>query len=155
MISRFTTCPHCSTRLSLSERIADKTLICPRCLADMDNAWPGSHIRADDINTDVKSDLSVGSIVLAVLMGLCVLGMAMAIGNTAILFAERLVNLFISGAALLVLGCIAIIRRRGRRGNDGETVGTVFLVLGTIVAIAIFGFFCCAAGVSESLRHMH
>lgn len=149
MISRITTCPHCSTRLSLSERITDKTLICPHCLAEVDNAWPGSQIRTRDINTDVKRDVNVGCIALALLIGLCFLGIIMAFGN------KDFGGLFISGAALLVLVCMAIIRGRRLRENSGGTVGIVFLVLGTIVAIAIFGFLCCAAGVSESLRHMH
>jgi hypothetical protein len=148
-MSQITTCPHCSTRLHVSEGITDKTLICPHCLADVSNPWPGSQIRAADINTDVKRDVNVGCISLAVLMGLCFLGIIMAIGN------KDFGGLFISGAALLVLGSIAIIRRRDRRDNSGGTVGFVLLVLGTIVAIAIFGFFCCVAGVGESLRHMH
>ena len=68
-MSRITTCPHCSTRLNVSEQNTDKTLICPHCLADVDNPWPGSQIRADDINTDVKRDMNVGCIVLPVLIG--------------------------------------------------------------------------------------
>jgi hypothetical protein len=163
-MSRITTCPHCSSRLSLSERITDKTLICPHCLADLDNPWPGSQIRAADISTDVKRDVNVGSIVVAVLMGICLLGIIMPSEN------KEFSGLFISGAALLVLVCFAIIRgrdrrdnsrRRDRRDNSGGTagfvftVGIVFLVIGTLVAIAIFGFFCCAASVNESLRHMH
>jgi hypothetical protein len=121
----------------------------------VDNPLPGSQIRADDIHTDVKRDMRVGNIVLAVLIGLCVLGIVMAIGNTAIEFGARLSLIFISGAALLVLGCIAILRGRARQSKPSGACGTVFLVLGTIVAIAILGFITCSVGIRESLRNMH
>lgn len=78
-MSRFTYCPHCSTRLRVSEGITDETLICPHCLADVDNAWSGSQIRAADINTDVKRDMSRASTILAVVIGLCLLGIAIAL----------------------------------------------------------------------------
>jgi hypothetical protein len=151
-MSRITTCPHCATRFHVEERITDKTLICPHCLGDMDNAGPGNQIRAADINTDVKRDLGVGGIILAVLIGLCALGIAIAFltpkmgdnksGDTSILL------LAYSCAALAVLGSIAIIRW-GISSIRGPLVvkvfGIAFMVLGTIVAIFIFFFFACAS----------
>ena len=124
MISRITTCPHCSTRFNVSEQITDKTLICPHCLADVDNAGPGSPIRAADINTDVKRHLSAGSIVLAVLIGLCVLGIAIAFyvhrfrdGGEADIGHLFLIAEFF--AALEILVSIAIIRGLIRWGISG------------------------------------
>lgn len=152
-MSRITTCPHCSTRLSLSERITDKTLICPHCLADVDNPWPRSQIRAADINTYVKRDLSAVSIVLAVLMGLCVLGIVVTI------LAPRsggrhdfgpLIQLAYFFAALDAVVCIAILRGLLRWATSGvqspslaRVVGIAFLWIGTIVAVIIFFFFTC------------
>jgi hypothetical protein len=157
-MSHITTCPHCSTPFGVSERITDKTLICPHCLADVDNARPGSQIRADDINTNVKRDLSVGSIVLAVLIGLCVFGI-LGIGtvfsarrsasrvssvsesphrfsNTP-LPADNTLDLAITlmylVAALDVLVSIAILRGLIRWGISGlrtPSVGKVLKVLG-------------------------
>lgn len=77
-MSRITLCPHCSRRLQVSEQITNKTLICPHCLADVDNPRPGFQIPAADLHTDVKRDMSVVSTVLALLIGLCVLGIAIA-----------------------------------------------------------------------------
>lgn len=152
-MSRITTCPHCSTRLSVSDGITDKTLICPRCLADVDNARPGSQIRADDINTNVKRDVSVGSIVLAVLIGLCVLGIVVTI------LAPRsggrhdfgpLIQLAYFFAALDAFVGIAILRGLLRWGTSGvqspsvaRVVGIAFLWIGTFVAVIIFFFFTC------------
>jgi hypothetical protein len=144
-MSRITTCPYCSTRLSLSERITDKTLICPHCLAEVDNAWPGSQIRADDINTNVKRDVSVGSIVLAVLIGLCVLGIVMA---------TRFAYLVWLGVIpVLVLSGIILLAWKGTSGSTASTAGRVvsvlFIVLGTIAALVIFVFVACAIAIGN------
>lgn len=154
-MSRITTCPHCSTRLRVSEQITDKSLICPHCLANVDNPKSGFQIQAAGINTDVKRDVSKGSIVLLVLTGLCVLGIAIVLlslhtasnADTSIILLFVLVSLF---AALDVLVSIAIIRgfiRWGISGvrtpSVGRALGIAFLSLGTIVAVVIFFFFTC------------
>lgn len=141
-MSRITTCPHCSTRLRVSEQITDKALICPHCLANLDNPQPGSQIRFDDINTDVKRDVSAGCIVLAVLIGLCVLGIATAYfqGNPGIPL------LGFSCAALALLVSIVIIHlRTPARSSVAGACSTAFLVLGAIVGIFIFFAFTCAS----------
>ncbi len=151
-MSRITACPRCAERLRVSEQITDKTLICPHCLADVDNPQPGFRIRAADINTEVKRDLSVGSIVLLVLIGLCVLGIAIAFfsiraGNRGKSPSEGLWQLLIgSFLALDFFVTIAIIRwaiSGGGVPSAGRLFGTAFLVLVTAVAIFIFFFFTC------------
>lgn len=156
-MNHVTTCPNCSGRLRVSDQITDKTLICPHCLADVNNPQPGIQIPAADINTDVKRGLSVGSIVLAVLIGLNVLGITLACVRAALRAtspsipntprAQELVFYF---AALDVLVSMAIIRRLGRWGNSGvrppsiaRVFGIILLSLGTIVAVSIFFFFTC------------
>ncbi|MGH7174501.1 MAG: hypothetical protein ACRELG_29900 [Gemmataceae bacterium] len=141
MISRITTCPHCSTRLRLAERITDKSLICPHCLAEVDNAWPGSQIRADDIDTDVKRDVNVGSIVLAVLMGLCVLGISITSSFGPLIFLGAI-------AGLVIIAFIRSIFRAGASSAPAsiveKAIRILFLVFGTIVAIVIFVIYACA-----------
>lgn len=147
-MSRIATCPHCSTRLQVSEQITDKTLICPHCLANVDNPQPGFQIQAADIDTNVKRDVSVVSIILAVLIALCVLGIAIGAvspgGDTSfsvLMFSFAALDLFVS---------IAIIRGMVRWGVSGvrtpsiaRVVGYVFLALGTSVAVVIVFFFTC------------
>lgn len=158
-MSRITTCPHCSTRLRVSEQITDKTLICPHCLQDMDHAWPGSQIRAADINTDVRRDLSKVSIVLAALVGICVVGIA--IGFFVIDNAGGPPNfalLMFSFAALDVVVSIAIVRclvRWGASGDRALSVASVFgillLSLFAIVAVVVFFFFVCGVMVVSKI----
>jgi len=143
-MNQIVACPHCSKRLDVPECITEKTVICPHCLADVDNTQPGSQIRAADINTDVKRDLSVGSIVLAVLIGVCVLGIAIAF------FTPKeepldITLLMISFIGLDFLVSIAIMRVLIRWGFSGVRVpsaarvfGIVLLSLGTTVAVIIF-----------------
>ena len=152
-MSRITTCPHCSTRLSVSQQITDKTLICPRCLAEVDNVRSTSQIQAPQLNTDVKRDLRAASIVLAVLMGLCVLGIALAIwggmmGSGTMPSDTQAGLLYYSFFALFVLVCIAIARGLVRRGRIG-VLGGILLVLGTIASVVIFFFFACMIAVSR------
>lgn len=144
-MNRITTCPHCSQRLSVSEQITDKTLICPHCLADVENTRPGFPIRAPDINTDVKGDVKGGCIALAILVGLCVCGIAMA---------SRLAYLVYLGVIpVLVLSAIIYLAWKGTSGSTVSTAGRVisvlFIVLGSIVAFAIFVFFACAIAISN------
>lgn len=136
-MNKFTTCSNCFTRIRVSEQITDKTLICPHCLANVENSWPGSQIRATDINTDVKRDVSVASIVLPVLIGLCVLGAAMALFVVPPGEAKAELLMF-SFAPLCILIPITIIRR-----GISRTCGTVLIALGTIMACLIFFFFTC------------
>lgn len=136
-MSHITTCPRCSTRISVSEGITEKTLICPHCLANVENAWPGSQIRADDINTDVKRDIRAGSIVLAALIGLCVLGTAIALFVVPPGDAKAELLMF-SFAPLCILIPITMIRR-----GIPRTCGIVLIALGTIMACLIFFFFTC------------
>jgi hypothetical protein len=154
-MSPITTCPHCSTRLRVPDQITDKTLICPRCLADVDNPQPGIQVRAAALDTDVKRGLSTGSIVLLVLTGLCVIGIALSFVSLLALKGSEasvapsiiLVNLF---GLLDILVVIAIVRGLIRWGfsgvrtpSVGKVLGVVFLSLGTVVAAIIFFFFTC------------
>lgn len=153
-MSHIITCPNCSTQVRVPDRNTDKTFICPRCLADVDSTWPVGPIRATSINTDVKRDVSVGSIVLAVLIILCVLGvvlvLAIASPKSSGYGSPREFWLMFPFAALDVLVSIAIIRgllRRGifdtRNSGFGTALGIMFLSLGTIGAVFIFFFFTC------------
>jgi hypothetical protein len=168
-MSYVVTCPYCSTQVRVPDRQAEKTFICPRCLADVNNppaqgtiravevepGRPASQIQRAEINTDVRRDLSVGSIVLTVLIGLCVLGISIVLfmstdwggGYRSISIAFALMFPF---AGLDVLVSIAIIRgflRRGVFDSDnpgfGTALGIMFLSLGTIGAVCIFFFFTC------------
>lgn len=155
-MSLVTTCPHCSARLPASEQITDTTLICPHCHSPVDNPRSGFRLRAADINTNVKRNLSVGSIILLVLIGLCVLGIAAVLvnkwrnkwtGYDKIGYAFLLMWLF---AALDVLVGIAIIRWLYLSGFSGVRVSTVggilgviFLSLGLIVTVVTFFGFTC------------
>jgi hypothetical protein len=155
-MSQITACPHCSTRLRVSDQITDKTLICPRCLADVDNPQPGFQLRAADIATDVKRGLSVGSIVLAVLIGLCVFGIAVGFliptPQEAYGVLVNALPLMFFFAALDVFVSIAIVRglvrwsiSGSRTPTVGKVLGITFLSLGTIVAVVIFFFGTCMA----------
>jgi hypothetical protein len=140
-MNRITTCSHCATRLRISEQITGKTLICPRCLADVDNPQPGLQIRAANINTEVTRDVKGGCLALAVLIGLCVCGIVMV---------TRFAYLVWLGVIpLLVLSAIIRLAWKGTSGTALSTaqraVSVLFIVLGTIVAIVIFFFFACAA----------
>jgi hypothetical protein len=140
--------------LRVSEQITDKTLICPHCLVNVDNPRPGAQIQAPDLDTDVRRDVSVGSIVLAVLIGLCVLGIAIAFlsgrgmtGQSSLSAAFAMAVLF---ACLDALVSIAILRgfirwvaSGVRTPSIGRSLGIAFLALGTIVAVVIFFFFTC------------
>jgi hypothetical protein len=160
-MNHITTCPHCSKRLRVSEQITDKTLICPHCLANVDNPRPGVQIQAPDLDTCVKRDVSVGTIVLAVLIGFCLLGIAIAflydrVGGRSptdpISFALLMVFIF---SVLEVLVSIAIVHglvHWGTSGNRGPSIGRVFgitlLSLVSISAAVIFLFFTCVALVN-------
>jgi hypothetical protein len=158
-MSQITTCPHCSTRLRVSDQITDKTMICPRCLADVDNSQQGFQVRAADIDTDVKRGLSDTSIVLLVLIGLCVLGIALVFFGLSSVKGQSvkpqasalpfvaLIGLF---GLLDVLISIAMVRGLIRWGISGvrtptvgRVLGIVFLALGTVVAAIVFFFFTC------------
>ncbi len=163
-MNQITTCPHCSQCIRVSEQITDKRLICPRCLADVDNPEAGSEIQAADLDTDVKQGLSRGSIVLAVLIGLCVVGIVIALLRFHDPF-NALTLLLVSSTALAVLLIIAIIRwmvRRSRAGNGGSIVtgalGIAFiivcLVCVTLVAAFLFLYFTCQ-GIMDSLGGGH
>lgn len=151
-MSHITTCPNCSTRLRVSEQITDKTMICPHCLADVDNPQPGFQIRAADIDTDVKRDVSLVSIALHVLIGLCVLGIAMAFfsprqGEQGLGRALWLAMLFVVLDILVGIAIIRVLVRWGVSGvrtpSAGRVLGITFLSLGTIVAVILFFFFTC------------
>lgn len=136
-MNRITTCPHCASRLNVSEQINDKTLICPRCLAEVANPQPGFQTPVPDINTDVERDLKMGNDVLAVLIVVCILGIAMAIFVVNRGEAKAALIMF-SSAALCILIPLAILRTGSVR-----TCGIVFLLLGTFMAIFIFVVFTC------------
>jgi hypothetical protein len=148
-MNRITTCPHCSKRLRVSEQITDKTLLCPHCLAEVDNPQSGFQVPYADLDTDVKRDLSVASIVLVVLIGLCIVGIITAI----YLFrnpSTALNVLLVSCAALAVLIIVAIVRGLIRWGRSGARapvvaalIGIPFLVLGSIAAVILFFIVTC------------
>ena len=164
-MSHITTCPNCSTRLRVSEQITDKTLICPRCLADVDNPQPGFQIRFADIDTDVKRGLSVGTIVLAALIGLSIIGVTMShlylygrFGKPSDPQGLAVILFMFSFFSLDVLVSIAIVRGLIRWGISGDRVpsvgrvlGIVFLSLGTVVAVVIFLFFTCLALITDKV----
>ncbi len=148
-----TTCPHCSARLNVSEQITDKTSICPHCHADMNSPGSGFQVQPADINTNVKRGLSVGSIVLAALIGLCILGITAAYFSTR--EGERGIGrsfyLVIFFVALDILVGIAIVRVLSRWGSSGvrpaseaRVLGIALLTLGTVLAVIVFFFFTCA-----------
>lgn len=110
---------------------------------------------------DMKSGMSVGSIVLAVLIGLCVLGIALAFFaglQSRSIEGEESLGAGISSlliittcfGALDVLVSLAIIRGPIRRRISvvqappvKRVLGITLLSLGTIVAVVIFFFFVC------------
>ncbi len=147
-MSHIVTCPYCATQIRVPDQNTHKTLFCPRCFADVDNLRPGSQIRIDDINADVKRDLNVGYPVLLVLMGLCVCG---------ILMATRLAYLLYLGVIPLLVLC-TIIRFAWKRTSGsaastaGRVVSVLFIVLGTIVAIVLFVFVACSLALSVAWR---
>ena len=153
-MSHITACPHCSTQIRVPDWNTHKTLLCPRCLADVDNVWPGSKIRADDIHTDVTRDLRVGNIVLALLIGLCVFGIAIGYfslrytgqkGSQFDFFEQLMIFSFI---ALDLVVTIAIIRWAiSGTGvpSVGRLFGTAFLVLCTALAVFMFFFLTCVS----------
>lgn len=155
-MSHIVTCPFCSTQVRVPERNMDKTFICPRCLADVDNSWPGSQIQVANLNTDVRRDVNVGSIVLAVLIILCVIGV---VAGFLIPTPKEAYGVFVNAVPLMfcfalldVLVSIAIIRALVRRSvygthapSVGKVLGIVLLSLGTIVAVIIFFFGTCMA----------
>jgi hypothetical protein len=141
------------------EKCTDKTLICPQCLADVVNPYPGFQVRVADINTDVKRDLNVGNIVLLVLTGLCVLGLATAAFRFRFYGQIDAVTTFVGfSAALGLLLIIAIIRGMVRSisaGRIGPYVPiiagtlTITLIIMTFVLVTIvagFVFFLAACG---------
>lgn len=145
-MSRITTCPRCCTRISVPEGITDKTLICLRCLAEVNNPWQGSQVRADDINTEVKRDVNVGCMVLAALIGFCVLGWVLAVSQGE------------SGSTLAGFSCIALVALVGIASIYGlirwrssfvgspfaqNMLGCAVLAVGTLVAIYIFVVISC------------
>src|SRR5262249_16317554 len=142
------------TRLQISDQITDKTLICPHCLASVDNPQSRFQIQAPDINTDVKRDLNAGSIILAVLIVFSVLGIVLTIIGPLGWASVRLL-MYLLGA-LFVFVIVAIVRGLARRHRAGvhvskfqSALGCFFLVLGTIVALVIFAFFACTIALSN------
>ncbi|MGH7174500.1 MAG: hypothetical protein ACRELG_29895 [Gemmataceae bacterium] len=153
-MSHIATCSHCSRRIQVPDWNIHKPLICPHCLAEVGNHQPGAQIQAPNINTDVKRDLNIGNIVLAVLIGFFVLGFLASIpshnaksetlgvvGGYFCLFSLAAV------AVVLIIGGIRLLRS-GRSGARvpaiDQALGCVLLVLGTIASFVIFIFFACA-----------
>ncbi len=155
-MSHIATCPHCSTRLRVADHIADRTLICPHCLAALDNPQPRTQVRATEIDTDVKRGLSAGSVVLALLIGLSIVGIVTTfsyLNEKPGIPEERYVTGFLvlfCFFALEVLVSIAVVRGLIRWGTSGarvpsvgKVIGITFLSLGTAAAIVIFFFVTC------------
>lgn len=145
-MSSIVNCPHCSRHLRVSEQITDKTLLCPHCFAEVDNPRQVTQIQATSINTDVKRDMKGGSIELVVLIGICVVGIALAASLGPLLF-------IVVPAVLVIIAIIRSLNRKhassASRSIAERLLFIVFIVLGTIVAIAIFVFFACAIAISN------
>lgn len=152
-MSRVFACRHCSTSLNVPERFTDRTFLCPHCLGEVNNPWPGSSVQAPELDTDVKRDLSVGSWVLAILIGICVLGVLLTLfapRGSETYEIEKAIWLMCAFAVLDVLVSIALIRRIVRVGTAGvhsvsvgRVIGLVLLSLGTVVAVVAFFFATC------------
>jgi hypothetical protein len=115
----------------------------------VDNPRSELQIPVAELDTDVKRDISVTSIVLVVLIGLCVLGITTAF----FLFQNPSIALnvlVVCSTALAVLIVVAIVRGLLRWGMSGAkapiiaaVVGIPFLVLGSIAAVFLFLFVTC------------
>jgi hypothetical protein len=134
--------------------VTERSSICPHCLGAIDNPVAGMAEKDYGINTDVRRDLSVGSIILGILIGLCVLGTIVAFAATPgrggydkLGFALILMFIFAALDVLVSIACIRAIIRWGTSGvghlSAGRVIGLTFLSLGTVVAVVIFFFVTC------------
>ncbi len=161
-MSQITICPRCQGHLSVPEGITDRTLLCPRCLGSVDNSFRGVTEDYGGINTDVRREMNVGGIVLAVLIGLCLLGVfAIAAsprprGELTLVLQHTMFPLMYIFVALMVLFSIvwvrAIIRSARSKGGSisadriaGVTCLSIIAVILTIAALAIVFVVTCNA----------
>src|SRR5207245_1008065 len=103
-MSRIITCLKCHTRLRVPDRVTEPTLLCPRCLGQVNNPVAGLKPSVLSLDTDVRRELNLGSIVLAVLIGACSLGVVLSL----VLSRSRSVGDQI-GLALLLMLCFAAL----------------------------------------------
>jgi hypothetical protein len=148
------TCPACYARLRFPEQTRERVLVCPRCGDWVDNPAPGLGPTAGDIHSDVRRDLRLGGIVLAVLIALCILGASLAFvrpgGEYAKLELAYVLGFIFAALDILVtIACAIALWRWGLSGVGDPSaraiLGILFLILATIVAVVIFFFATCVA----------
>jgi hypothetical protein len=153
------TCPECQTRLSVSENVTARTLVCPHCLTDIENPRAGPASVAPNFLRDVRRDSNMTSWILLVLIGLCVAGIAMIYAHGQGAFGNRPDSLWILPAMygfgiLDVLVFLAAVRPLWRVllgglenastvGITVRIIGAIVLTVGLILAIVIFFFAVC------------
>jgi hypothetical protein len=148
------TCPECNARIHIPPQVGART-ICPRCVAEIDNPDADPAAPPAGVAREVGRGLSATSIVLAVLIGLCIVGiivtyMATSPGHMAGL--EVLVMSMYLFALLDVLVSIAFVRSLWRWGLAGirapsavRVLGLVGLSIATVAAVVVFFFVTCFA----------
>lgn len=153
-MSTIVTCPNCKTTLRVADDVSSRG-VCPQCFAALDNSGAAPVNRAPNLLRDVRRDSSMTSWILLVLIGLCVVGIAVIYAHGQGAFGNRPESLWILPAAygfgiLDVLVFLAAVRPLWRvlLGGIGNasTVGTIVRVIGVIVLtvgmiLAIVNFF--------------
>jgi hypothetical protein len=144
-MSQVTTCPHCHSRLRMPEGVTERTQICPHCLHSVENPLAGVQPATAGINTDVRRDLSAGTIVLAVLIGLCVIGASGCVIGASVAegMPYGLRGLFCS--LMLVLSFFVVLLSGRRELSVARVIGLAFLLsIITVVAFVIFFWVTCS-----------
>ncbi len=154
-MSRIITCLKCHARLHVPDRVTEPTLLCPRCLGQVDNPVAGLKPSVLSLDTDVRRELNLGGIVLGVLIGLCVLGVGLSLllkrsaGNGAVGGVLLMMVCFLALDVLVSVACIMATWRLGMAGvrtpSAGRVLGLVLLSFGLVVAVVIFFFVTCFA----------
>jgi hypothetical protein len=157
-------CPRCGRVLRVPAALTDEVVTCPSCLAMM----PNPHgVRRGGLEAEVRREWSVTSVVLAVLIGLCVVGIILSwIGARATPQREQylgqaiLLALCVAGgfAILDLLVVIAIVRFAARKltpsGSGaaavGKALGLVLLLIGAIFGVLVLFFFACVAMLADA-----
>ena len=158
------TCPACHKPLRVSDRVGQRWVTCPYCLARMANPNPATHADDDtdhEVERAVQSDTRKTSwliVVLAVIGGLNVLTVIpAAIGGIGKGDWEGVLGVGVVLALVVGLTTLFVVWRRPGR-TAMETVGAVAVrslaVIGSLVAgmfvlgiaLAVFIFAVCLAG---------
>jgi hypothetical protein len=154
-MSRIITCLKCHSRLRVADCVTEPTLLCPRCLARVDNPVAGVRLSLPSIDTDVRRDLGAGSIALGVLIGLCLLGVALSFVfskrtvESALGFLLFMMLCFTALDVLVSIACVRALWRWGMSGirtpSVGRILGLTVLSIGTVGAVVVFFFVTCFA----------